>query len=191
MGLYQHLRQLWKKPTHALLQPKLIEWRRQESVVKIDRPTRLDRARSLGYKAKQGVVMVRVRVGRGGHKRHKIRAGRRSKNQRTTLVLAKSYQVIAEQRANKKFHNLEVLNSYWVGQDGQSYFYEVIMIDTHQSRIASDKNLAWLTTGKHEGRVYRGLTTAGRRSPGLVRVKGRGVEKIRPSLRANRRRGTN
>ena len=189
-GMYHYVRDLWKKPTYALLQPKLVEWRKQDSVVKIERPTRIDRARSLGYKAKQGVVMVRVRVPRGGHRRPKIRAGRRSKNYNQRLNLSKNYQTIAEQRANKKYHNLEVLNSYWVGQDGKHYFYEIIMIDPHNPIIISDKNLNWLSTGKHKGRVYRGLTSSGKKSRGL-RNKGRGAEKIRPSLRSHRRRGTN
>ena len=33
------------------------------------RPSRLDKARRLGYKAKQGYVIYRVRVRRGGRKR--------------------------------------------------------------------------------------------------------------------------
>ena len=189
-GLYQHLRTLWKKPDPKMFRPKLIEWRKQEAIVKVKRPTRLDRARSLGYKAKQGIMIVRVRVPRGGHERPQIKKGRRSKNKRQRLVLGKNYQTIAEQRVNKKYHNFEVLNSYWVGQDGKHYFYEVIMVDPLHPVILSDKNLKWLCTGKHRGRVYRGLTSSGRKGRGL-RNKGKGAEKIRPSLRANKRRGTN
>ncbi len=38
---------------------RLAEWRKEPAVLRIDRPTRIDRARSLGYKAKQGFLIVR------------------------------------------------------------------------------------------------------------------------------------
>mgnify|MGYP002394837076 CR=1 FL=1 len=38
-------------------------------VVRASRPSRPDKARRLGYKAKQGFVIYRVRVRRGGRKR--------------------------------------------------------------------------------------------------------------------------
>jgi ribosomal protein L18 len=45
------------------------EYRQQPSIVRLVRPTRPDKARRLGYKAKQGFVVYRVRVRRGGRKR--------------------------------------------------------------------------------------------------------------------------
>ena len=68
MGIYKYLRETWKKPT-SLIRQKSIKWRKQPAVLKIDRPTRLDRARSLGYKAKRGIIIARVRIKRGGRKR--------------------------------------------------------------------------------------------------------------------------
>src|SRR3989339_827850 len=88
------LGELWKE--------RLIEWRQEDSTVKLDHPTRIDRARSLGFKAKQGYVIVRERVLRGGHVRPKIRKGRRSKHHGQKLSLRKNYQLIAEERAQRK-----------------------------------------------------------------------------------------
>ena len=183
MSLYKYIRQAWKKPNN---QQRLIKWRQEPVTVKVDHPTRLDRARSLGYKAKKGIIVVRQRVNRGGKQRPKFKGGRRSKHMRRRKVLGKNYQQIAEERANKKFPNLEVLNSYEVGKDGKHYWYEIILVDASNPTIQADKNLAWLTNKKR--RAYRGLTSAARKARGL-RHKGKGAEKIRPSLRANKRKG--
>ena len=72
MGVYKYIREAWKQPKEnlgELWQQRLILWRRQPTTVRIDRPTRLDRARSLGYRAKPGVIVLRQRVMRGAHKR--------------------------------------------------------------------------------------------------------------------------
>ena len=183
MGFYQYIREAWKKPT-LLMRSKLIGWRREPAILKIRRPTRLDRARSLGYKAKQGILVARVRVRRGGKKRHQIKKGRKSRKSRRKLVLDKSYQQVAEERTNKKFHNFEVLNSYWVGEDAIHRWFEVILVDPHHPVIKADKNLKWICFKKHKGRVFRGLTSSGRKSRGLRR-KGKGAESLRPSRKAH------
>ncbi|OGM02470.1 50S ribosomal protein L15e [Candidatus Woesearchaeota archaeon RBG_13_36_6] len=189
MSLYKYIREAWKKPKvrlGALWQQRLIKWRREPVTLRINRPTRLDKARSLGYKAKPGFVIVRQRVIRGGKQRPKFSGGRRSKHMRRRLVLAKNYQQIAEERANKKFLNCEVLNSYEVAKDGKHYWYEIILIDKNHPAIKADPNLKWISENKHTRRVYRGLTSAARKSRGL-RNKGKGAEKIRPSLKAHGR----
>lgn len=184
------MREAWKKPKTnlgELWKERLIAWRREPSTLKIHRPTRIDRARNLGYKAKQGYVVVRQRVLRGGHTKPKASGGRRPKRFTTRLTLRKNYQVIAEERAAKKFKNLTVLNSYWVAQDGKYYWFEVIMIDPNHPVIKSDEKLAWLKKKKHHSRVFSGKTSAGRKMRGLT-GKGKGYEKARPSRRANKRR---
>jgi len=168
---------------------RLRKWRREGSVVRIDRPTRLDRARSLGYKAKHGFIVVRVRVKRGGRRREKIKGGRKpSKYGHVKFTPGKSLQWIAEERAARKYPNLEVLNSYWVGEDGQYKYFEVIMVDPHHPVIKADDEMNWIGRGANKGRVFRGLTSAGKKSRGL-RNKGKGAEKIRPSIRRHGRRG--
>ena len=191
MSFYKYIREAWKKPKSRLgplWQQRLVKWRREPVTVRIKRPTRLDKARSLGYKAKPGFVIVRQRVKRGGKQRPKFKAGRRSKHMRRRLVLAKNYQQIAEERANRKFKNCEVLNSYEVAKDGKHYWYEIILVDKSHTAIKSDKNLKWIAEKQHTKRVYRGLTSSARKSRGL-RKKGKGAEKIRPSLRAKGRKG--
>ena len=56
-----------------------IQWRKEENFLRIERPTRLDRARALGYKAKQGYVVVRARVRKGSFQKRAIVTGRRAK----------------------------------------------------------------------------------------------------------------
>lgn len=190
MGLYQHIRETWKKPTENLAElwsERLIAWRTEPSTVKIERPTRLDRARSLGYKAKQGILVVRQRLLRGGHTRPQIKRRRRPRHSGLTLSLRKNYQQIAEERVQRKFENLMVLNSYWVGQDGKNYWYEVILVDPHHPVIQSDPSFQWVINRKNQSRVFHGKTSAGRKGRGM-RGKGEGFEKSRPSRRAHLRR---
>jgi large subunit ribosomal protein L15e len=180
MGLYKYLREAWKKPSDSLAEiqhQRLIAWRQEPTTVRIENPTRLDRARSLGYKAKQGFIIVRQRIGRGGRMREtKGRGGRRPKASRRFLILDKNYQAVAETRAATKYANCEVLNSYWVAQDGKNYWYEIILVERNHPNIQNDINLRNLVAQK--GRAFRGLTSAGRKSRGL-RNKGKGAEKIR------------
>ena len=188
MGIYKYIQQVWKKPkSNELWKERLIQWRRETTTTKLERPTRIDRARTLGYRAKQGFVMIRQRVLRGGHTRPQIKKGRRPRNYGTRLSLRKNYQQIAEERAQKKYENLTVLNSYWVAEDGKYYWYEIIMVDPHHPSIKADKQLAWLQKSKHGSRVFHGKTSAGRKTRGLRGNKGKGVEKARPSRRANKR----
>lgn len=179
MGVYKYVRELWKNPKQnlgALWKQRLILWRREPTTIRIEHPTRIDRARSLGYKAKQGVFVVRQRVRRGGHMRPTWSGGRRTATSSVHRPLRKNYQAVAEERAQDKFPNCEVINSYLVAKDGIYCWYEIIMIDrTHPSVLASAE-LSRLAAQK--GRVYRGLTSAGRKSRGL-RWKGKGAEKAR------------
>ena len=189
MSLYSQVKQLWKKPQESLgtlVQERLVAWREGNTIVRIERPTRIDRARSLGYKAKQGYIMVRQRVLRGGHNRPKIQGGRRSKHSGQGMSLRKSYQVIAEERAQKKYQNLVVLNSYWVAQDGVYYWYEIIFVDPDHPVIKADPKINWISAQKNRSRAFHGITSAGKKSRGM-RGKGKGHEKARPSRRAHLR----
>ncbi len=170
MGLYQHIREAWKKPKeNPLWQQRLIAFRAEPSCVRIEKPTRLDRARSLGYKAKQGFVIVRLRLLRGGHERPQIKGGRRSKRFGRRLDLRKNYQTVAEERVQKDYPNLTVLNSYYVGDDGKHCWYEVILIDYSHPVIIADKHLKGLVEKKSShSRVFHGKTTSGRKGRGLI-----------------------
>lgn len=188
---YKYIEKAWKKPDASyvkdLMWHRLIKWRRQPTILRIEKPTRLDRARKLGYKAKQGFVLARVRVRHGGPEKPRPRAGRRQKRLGVKkLKLAKNLKLVAEERAARKFPNLEVLNSYWVGEDGRHKWFEVILVDPHHPAVKSDKDIDWICNKAHRGRAFRGLTSAGKKTRGL-RHKGRGAEKVRPSRQASRK----
>jgi large subunit ribosomal protein L15e len=184
MGYLKYVKKLWQKPdtkAKELRKQRLIGYRQETATVRVQKPTRIDRARSLGYKAKQGFIIVRQRVARGGHSRPHDQRGRRPKHNRRNMVLNKSYQQICEERANKKFTNCEVLNSYYIEKDGKHIWYEVILIDRTHPQILANNNLKNLV--KKKGRTFRGLTSAGRKSRHLD-AKGKGTEKMRPSKSA-------
>ena len=166
------------------MRQRRIEWRKESTITRIDKPTRLDRARKLGYKAKQGFIMTRVRVRRGGLRKVRPRSGRRPKRMGVKKFKpAKSLRLIGEERVARKFPNLEVLNSYWVGEDGRSKWFEVVLVDPHHPSIKADDNINWICEKQHKRRVHRGLTSAGKKVRSL-RHRGIGSEKVRPSRKA-------
>lgn len=187
MGVYKYIKQTFEDGGNKLLRQRLIGWRKEPAILRIEHPTKLHRARSVGYRAKQGILIVRVRVPRGGRMREQRKSGRVPKKQRRKKIVNLSYQTIAEARVNDKFPNCEVLNSYFAAQDGLYYWFEVILVDKHHPAIKTDPQLSWIAEPQHTGRVYRGLTSSARKSRGLRR-KGKGAEKVRPSLRANKSR---
>ena len=166
-GMYHYIRKSWKKPDVKILRDRMIDWRKSNSVVKVEKPLRLDRARALGYKAKKGFVVARVRLARGGHKRPRPKKARKVANLSIRMNLKLNYQTIAEQRAAKKFKNLEVLNSYKIGRDGKNYFYEIILVDPMAPEIQNDKTINWICLPKNKNRVFRGLTSSSKKSRGL------------------------
>ncbi len=191
-SMYAYVRDAWKVPektgVKALLWDRLQVWRREGSVVRIRRPTRIDRARSLGYKAKQGIVVVRVKVRRGGRRAARYTRGRRTARMGVNKkTMGKSIQRIAEERACRKYPNMETLNSYWVGQDGKHKWYEVILVDPNHPSIINDSNLNWICNNTQRGRAERGKTSAGVKGRGM-RTRGFGTEKCRPSVRSNANR---
>ena len=165
----------------------MTEWRKDNTVKKIEKPTRLDRARALGYKAKKGFVVARIRVPRGGRKRDRTNKARKPTKHTIKKIVKMSYRWVAEQRAQKKFVNLEVLNSYKLGKDGKYYFYEVILVDYSKPEIKNDKTINWICKKTNQHRVHRGLTSAGKKSRGLR--KKYPTNKNRPSVRAGMGRG--
>ncbi|OGS45685.1 MAG: 50S ribosomal protein L15e [Euryarchaeota archaeon RBG_16_67_27] len=191
--MYGYVKQAWKNPHVGVVEEthwaRMVAWRRGPAVLRIERPTRIDRARELGYRAKQGYVVVRIRVRRGGRRKPHPMGGRKPKRRGLLkITMAKSIQRIGEERAAKRFPNLEVLNSYWVGEDGTHKYYEVILVDPQHPVIRSDPKINWICTPGHRGRAFRGLTSAGKKGRGLL-YKGKGAEKVRPSIGAHERRG--
>lgn len=188
-SFYSYIADAWKTyrdDAHLdIRQQRLYQWRRENVCTRVERPTRLDRARALGYKAKQGYVVVRTRVRRGSLRKSRFRMGMKPSAMGVNKITAsKSIQRIAEERVQKHYPNMEVLNSYWVGEDGRHKYYEIILVDPAHPVILADPKIRWIANPGNTNRVFRGKTSAGQKGRGL-RYKGKGSEKTRPSLRAN------
>ncbi len=153
-------------------------WRQGGGVTKERKPLKAWRARELGWKEKPGFVSVIVRVKKGGRKRRQTSGGRKPKKAYDYGNVQKSKQLQAEEKANKKFPNCEVLGSYWLWEDGQYKYFEVILVDPNNPHIRSDAEIKWISSKNQRGRVYRGLTPSGRKNRGLRR-RGKGAEKVR------------
>ncbi|MBS7610990.1 50S ribosomal protein L15e [Candidatus Bathyarchaeota archaeon] len=132
--MYSALAKAWRKPKETyiveLMRERVISWRRQPTVVRIDKPTKLHTARRLGYKAKPGIVVVRVRVRKGSGEKPRPRSGRRPKAIGVKKIKRDiSKQKIAEERVLKKYPNLKLVGSYYVWEDGVYKWYECILCD--------------------------------------------------------------
>ena len=173
MGLYKYLSKLWQDNRSQLKEierERLIKWRKEPSIVTMLRPTRIDKARRLGYKAKQGFAIARIRIRAGGRVRPWVSRGRKPKRfGQRKFAPVRRLQAIAEQRVSTRYPNMEVLNSYLVVEDSKHKWYEVILVDRVHPAIKKDKDVSWVT--KKQGRSERGLTSAGRRSRGSRRKK--------------------
>ena len=140
--MHQYMAEAWArmwKTNSEELKKRAIVWRKEPTIHRINRPSRLDRARRLGYKAKQGIIVIRTKVGRGGMRKQRPTSGRRPKHLGVTRIKqAESMRLVAERRVNEKYPNLEVLGSYFLYKDGKNIWYEIILADTSHPSIAKD-----------------------------------------------------
>ena len=192
-NLYAYVKQAWKNPHEGVVGEthwaRLVDWRRGPAFARVEHPTRIDRARELGYRAKPGFIVVRARVRRGGRRKPRPMGGRHPKRRGLVkITMAKSIQRIAEERTARRYPNLEVLNSYWIGEDGAHKYYEVILVDPQHPVIQNDPKINWICNPANRRRVFRGLTSAGKKGRGLL-YRGKGVEKVRPSIGSHGRIG--
>jgi len=195
MGAYKYIQELHKKKQSDVMRfiQRMRTWqlRQLPAVHRAPRPTRPERARRLGYKAKQGYVVYRVRVRRGNRKKP-VAGGityGKPKNQGVNEIKpGRKLQSVAEERVGRRVCGaLRVLNSYWVGQDSTYKFFEVILVDPAHKTIRQDAKINWICNSVMKHRELRGLTSAGKRSRGLG--KGHGYSKtIGGSSRANWKR---
>ena len=124
------------------IRSRVVSWRKQNALTRIDKPSRIQRARRLGYKAKQGIIVIRMRVGTGGMRRKRPRSGRRPKHLGVTRIKADvSMKAVAERRVLEKHPNMKLLGSYFLYKDGMHYWFEVILADPSHPRISKDKEL--------------------------------------------------
>ena len=141
----------------------------------------------MGYKAKQGYAVWRVRIRRGGRKRavgKGIVYGKPVHQGIRKLKKTRSHRSVAEEKVGRRCSNMRVLNSYWVGQDAVCKFFEVIVVDPAHTAIKDDPRINWIVSEKHNRRELRGLTSAGKKYRGL-RQKGYKANALRTSRRHN------
>ena len=124
------------------LRQKAVIWRNQNAVTRVEKPSRIARARRLGYKAKQGIIVIRMRVGTGGMRKQRPRGGRRPKHLGVTKIKADvSMKQVAERRVLERYPNMKLLGSYFLYKDGMHYWFEIILADPSHPRIAKDKEM--------------------------------------------------
>lgn len=174
MGAYKYIEELYKKKQtdvmRFIMRVRAWEFRQLNVIHRASRPSRPDKARRLGYKAKQGIVVYRVRVRRGGRKKQ-VRKGQVMGKPAThgvnQLKPVRSLRCIAEERVGRKCPNLRVLNSYWINQDSTYKYFEVILVDPSHKAIRRDPRYNWICASTMKHRENRGLTAAGRKSRGI------------------------
>ena len=124
------------------LRQRAVVWRNQNAVTRVEKPSRIARARRLGYKAKQGIIVVRMRVGTGGMRKQRPRGGRRPKHLGVTKIKADvSMKQVSERRVLERYPNMKLLGSYFLYKDGMHYWFEIILADPSHPRIAKDKEI--------------------------------------------------
>jgi len=124
------------------LRQRAVIWRNENAVTRVEKPSRIARARRLGYKAKQGIIVVRMRVGTGGMRKQRPRGGRRPNHLVVTKIKADvSMKQVAERRVLERYPNMKLLGSYFLYKDGMHYWFEIILADPSHPRIAKDKEI--------------------------------------------------
>ncbi|CAH8457127.1 unnamed protein product [Schistosoma rodhaini] len=174
MGAYKFMQELYRRKQSDVMRyiqrMRCWEYRQSHAIVRVTRPSRPDRARRLGYKAKQGYVIYRIRIRRGGRKRQVPKGatyGKPAGEGVNQLKNQRSIQAVAEERVGRKCGALRILNSYWVGEDSTFKFFEVICIDPFHKAIRRDPQIRWICKAHQKHREMRGLTSAGSKSRGL------------------------
>ncbi|KZZ97898.1 Ribosomal protein L15e [Ascosphaera apis ARSEF 7405] len=188
MGALKYVEELQKKKQsdviRFLLRVRCWELRQLNVIHRASRPSRPDKARRLGYKAKQGYVIYRVRVRRGGRKRPVSKGatyGKPTNQGVNQLKYQRSLRATAEERVGRRCANLRVLNSYWINQDSTYKYYEVILVDPQHKAIRRDARINWIVNPVHKHRECRGLTATGKKSRGMN--KGHGYHKTNAGRR--------
>ncbi len=124
------------------------EYRQLAVIHRASRPSRPDKARRLGYKAKQGYLIYRIRVRRGNRKKPVPKGATYGKPVRqgvNHLKFQRGLRSTAEERVGRRCGNLRVLNSYWINQDGVYKYYEVILVECVRAWLHFASNVLTLT----------------------------------------------
>merc|ERR1712047_66036 len=145
MGAYKYMQELYRKKQcdvmRFLQRVRCWQYRQLSTIHRASRPTRPDKARRLGYRAKQGYVIYRIRIRRGGRKRPVPKGatyGKPTNQGVNSLKNQRSHQAIAEERVGRRCKALR-----------------------------RDPKINWLCKSVHKHREMRGLTSSNKKSRGL------------------------
>ena len=130
MGMYKYVRKsfaLSMKKRSDAFKARVRKWRGGKTVDRAENPSNPLRARELGYKATKDFVVAIVRISRGKRRRRQADLGRKPAKNRKFVEPGRELKWFAEQKASRRFSNLEVINSYLAGVDGQYKYFEVIL----------------------------------------------------------------
>ncbi|WP_411025396.1 50S ribosomal protein L15e [Salmonella sp. s55004] len=174
MGSHKYMAEIWRKKQSDVMRflrrVRTWHYRQLPSIHRAPRPTRPEKAKTLGYRAKQGVCIYRARVRRGGRKRPVPKGatyGKPTNQGINQLKFQRSLQSVAEERVGRRCGAMRVLNSYWIGQDGTYKYFEVILVDPFHKAIRRTPDMQWICKPVMKHREMRGLTSAGKKSRGL------------------------
>merc|ERR1712018_419842 len=177
MGAYKYMQELYRKKQsdvlRFLLRVRCWQYRQLSTIHRASRPTRPDKARRLGYRAKRGYCIYRIRIRRGGRKRPVPKGatyGKPTNQGVNSLKNQRSHQAVAEERVGRKCKALRVLNSYWVAQDSTYKYYEVVLVDPFHKAIRRDAKINWICKSVHKHRRCGVLLQPTRNLVGLARV---------------------
>ncbi len=136
-NMYDYINETWQKYYKEKpdeYKSYLIKWRSEPRIVRVEKPTRIDMARELGYKEKPGYIVVRVRMARGGMKIQRPNSGRRQKHSGSKRISGQvSKADIAVQRVSAIYRNMKSLGAYYLGEDGKHIWYEIVLQDKHEN----------------------------------------------------------
>jgi large subunit ribosomal protein L15e len=144
MSMYSQISKTWQQVLREKggdMRTRAVALRKEPAMLRVDRPWRLDRARAIGYKAKEGVIVIRMRVSRGGMRKQRPTSGRRPKHMGVLKIKSSvSSQQVAERRAQERHPNMKVLGSYPVWEDGIHAWFECVLIDPQHPAVRRDYN---------------------------------------------------
>lgn len=190
MGAKSYILEIWRNKQSDALRflRRLRAWklRQMPAVHRVQHPTNPAKARAVGYKCKQGYVVLRSRVRRGNRKKQNPKGivyGKPTNQGINETKAKRNLRAVAEEKAARKATNLRVLNSYWVCQDSTYKWFEVVLVDPSHNAIRNDPRINWICKGTGKHRELRGLTAAGKKYRGLKSPSTRSG-RLRPSRRA-------
>lgn len=107
----------------------LMELVKAPMIYRVDHPTRLFKARALGYKAKQGYFIVRIRISKGLTRRERPNHARHPSKAGIYFGYALSAKEIAKHRIQRKYPNADILGIYYLVENGNYKWFEAVLKD--------------------------------------------------------------